>query len=216
MKDKENDENITCLIAGNLDYSSNKEITINEGIVSGEVNYTKYSVPSSILSNIGDCLIKIISSLIFVIVLYLLMKKLLPNFTEKLSKFTVKKLLVSLGIGLAVLIIVPILAVLLLITKVAAILGVLLILIYILLIISSIPLFTISIAKFIKSKMTKSSISAFVILIILTIVLAIIEYIPYFGFIFELIFSITAFGNLLISFKKEKEKQIDEMVDSQE
>lgn len=93
-------EGIDTSIYGNLHYSSEKEITIPEGAVAGEVKYTigkaeEASLASIILSYVSD----LITTLFFTFVVTLAFLWLTPNFVKRVGNMGVGKSFASLGIG---------------------------------------------------------------------------------------------------------------------
>ena len=127
----------------------------------------------------------------------------MPNFLENLPKIKFTKILICFGIGIATIILVPIISLLLLITQIGSLLGLLLMIIYILLLMIAKPIFIITISKMINNKF--SSIKLYITILITTIVFSLINLIPYLGFIVSLIVIATGFGiivkNLLPSKK---------------
>lgn len=174
------------------------------GVVIGEVNFKKYSSTSVVFEKIGSLLINILTSITCVIVFYLLFKKFKPACLEKMTKIETRKILLSLGIGFACLIAIPLLCVLMFILKITAILGVILLLLYLLLIIISVPTLLITISEFIKSKLSNNLFNSFVCLICVTIIFSLIKLIPYVGFGIYLLFIATGIGNLILNLKKDK------------
>lgn len=88
-------------IGGNLEYSSEKEITVPEGTVLGEVKFNQETTTStpkshSILSYVVDLL----KTLLFTFVIVLLLLWLTPKFVKNIGNTGVNKALASLGIGL--------------------------------------------------------------------------------------------------------------------
>lgn len=115
-------EDAGTLIYGNLNYSSNSEIAIPEGIVTGEVKYTQEdailedTVGETILSYVIDLL----QTLLLTFVVTLLLIWLTPKFVERVGKMSVAKSFVSLGIGFATPVALIIVSVLLLISSIGA------------------------------------------------------------------------------------------------
>ncbi len=202
----DNGQNLTCKISGNLSYSSKYQIEIPDGIVSGETNYSNYKITSykTILSNILNYILDLITSLICIYVLYLLISKFAPKYLDKLSNISFLSLLKLFGIGLGFLILIPIISVLLFISSVGSILRVILVLIYIILIIVAKPIFIISIAKFVTNKV-QNKFNTYLCILIITIILSLISLIPYLGFIISIIINPIGFGMIaknLITRKK--------------
>lgn len=192
FKNEENEENINCKIFGNFNYTSKNEIEIPKDIVIGNSNFTKYS--SNHMESLGNFLVSLLCTLVYVFIVYLIIKKFMPNFFSKLSNITPKKMLINLAIGLGILILVPIICILLFITSIGAILGVILALIYAILLLIATPIFAILITEFIK-KTIKLSINDFVLLIIITIVLQLLFKIPFVGSILSFLATLVAIGS---------------------
>jgi len=192
----ENGKNLYCLISGNLNYSTTNEIQIEDKIVSGTINYRKYKSSNNLLSNILNISLELLTSLIFVIIIYFILSKVTPNFIENLSEFNFSGIFKYLGISLLVLIIVPILSVLLLITRIGSLLGILLAIIYVLLLIIAKPIFVITISKIINNKF--ASINTYIAIIITSILLSLISLIPFAG---SIIFLLILFAGLVLTLK---------------
>lgn len=196
------DKNITCKILGNLDYSSNKELQIPDGIISGNINYSKYKTSSNLLSNIGDFILNLLATLAYVLVIYFIINKFVPKYKEKLSNLSIRDVLIALGIGSGILVLVPITVILLFITNVGSLLGLLLLAIYILLLILSKSIFVISTASLIKNKDSdKALLTDIIKLSLITLVLTLINLIPYFGVIISMLVSIIGLGIIVKSIK---------------
>lgn len=198
IKNTDNEKNLTCKISGNLSYSSNKELDIQEGIVSKEIKYSNYvdTEQNNTFSNIWNYVLSLITSLVCVYIIYLLISKFAPKYLDKISNISGLNLLKSLGIGLALLILIPIVSILLFITQVGSILGIILLLIYIILLIIAKPLFIISIATFAKSKFTKG-LNIYLYILFTTVALSIISLIPYIGFIISMLVFLIGLGMLV-------------------
>lgn len=192
FKNEENEENINCKILGNFNYTSNNEIEISKDIVVGNSNFTKYS--SNHTKNLSNFLVSLLSTLVYVFVAYLIIKKFMPKFFNKLSNITPKKMLTNLAIGLGILILIPIICILLFITNIGAILGIILALLYVILLLITTPIFAILITEFIK-KSIKLNINDFVLLLIITIVLQLLFKIPFVGSILSFLATLVAIGS---------------------
>lgn len=193
FKNEENGESIDCKILGDFNYTSKNEIEISKDIVLGNSNFTKYT-SSNHLKNVGSLFISLLSIVVYVLVVYLIIKKFMPNFFNKLSNITSKKMLINLAIGLGILVLVPIVCILLFITSIGATLGVILALIYAILLLIATPIFAILIAEFIK-KCIKLNINDFVLLLLITIVLQLLFKIPFVGSILSFLATLVAIGS---------------------
>ncbi len=195
FKSNDDDTDLTCVIAGNLSYSSKQEIEIPDEIVLGQTTYSKYinNSTNSIFKNIVNFVISLITVLLVVYCLYLLISKLAPKYLNKIADISALALLKYFGIGLAFIILIPIVTVLLLISRIGTILGLLLLFIYIIFIIIAKPIFIISISACIKNKL-QNKLSIYLYILAVTIVLSIIELIPYVGLLITLIINTIGFG----------------------
>ena len=195
LQNKDNDKDITCKISGNLLYSSKGELEIPNGIVSGEVNYSKYSSTSSksVLSNVWNFVLELATLLVCVYIIYLLISKFAPKYLDKISNLSVKGLLKYLGIGVLFLILVPIISFLLLLSNIGSTLGIILILIYITLLLIAKSIFIISIATFAKNKLN-NNINSYLYILAIAVILSLINLIPYLGFIISLLTKLVGFG----------------------
>lgn len=204
FKSEEAGENIDCKISGDFNYTSKKEIEVSKDIVVGATNFKEYTAPSSSpLRSISKFLINILCSLIYIIVVYWIIKKLMPNFFTKLSSVTTKNMLINLAIGLGILVLTPIACILLLITGIGSTLGVVLALLYVVLLLIATPIFTILITEHIK-KAKSLNINSFVLLIIVSVILQLLFKIPFVGSILSFLATLTAIGNTCVLALKKK------------
>lgn len=195
FRNNDGDTDLICKISGNLSYSSKEELEIPEGIISGVVNYSNYNnIPfKSILSDIWNYASSLIILIVCVYVIYLLISKFVPKYLDKISNISALELLKYFGIGLAFMILLPIVALLLFVSRIGIILGLLLLLIYIIFAVIAKQIFIISIATFMKNKL-QNKISIYLYILAVIIILSIIELIPYLGFVISLIVELIGFG----------------------
>lgn len=195
VDDNKKDNN--CKIYGDLEYSSSKEIQLEENkIVSGNINYSEYKKPNNLFSSLCNYIINLITSLVYIIALYVLINKFAPNYINKLSDIKVSKLFIYIGIGLGILILVPILILLLFISNIGALLGILLAILYVLILLIAKPMFVISIADLIKTKKFNNA-KNIVIIICISIIISLIELIPYVGSLISLLVMLSGLGILV-------------------
>ena len=187
-----NEKSVNCKIYGNLNYSSNKEIQIEDKIVLGSINYSEYKEEesNSFLSSLWSYLVKLITSLVYVILIYLFITKFMPKYIDKLS---FSKVFSSIGIGLGTLILVPILVILLLITRIGSLVGLLLVILYVLMLLIAKPIFVISLAKLIKDKKF-NNVKGIILVAAITVILSLIGLIPFVGFIISLLVMLCGLG----------------------
>lgn len=193
-----NGKSVNCKIYGDLNYSSNKEIQIEDKIILGTVNYSEYKEESNnFLSSLWSYLLKLITSLVYVILMYLFISKFMPKYIDKLSSF---KIFSSIVLGIGILILVPILAILLFMTHIGSLLGLLLAILYVLMLLIAKPIFIISVTNLIKNKKF-NNVKGIFLVVALTIVLSLIDLIPFVGFIISLLVMLCGLGIFLKSLK---------------
>lgn len=190
----DNGKNINCKIYGNLEYSSNEELQLEENkIVSGNINYSEYKESNNLFSSLCNYIINLITSLVYIIVLYVLIHKFAPNYINKLSDIKVSKFFICMGIGFGILILVPVLVLLLFISNIGALLGILLAILYVLMLLIAKPIFVISVANLIKNKKFNNA-KNIVIIICISIIISLIELIPYVGSLISLLVMLSGLG----------------------
>ena len=194
-----NEKSVNCKIYGNLNYSSNKEIQIEDKIILGTVNYSEYKEEksNSFLSSLWSYLLKLITSLVYIALIYIIMSKFMPKYIDKLS---FSKVLSSIGIGLGILILVPILVILLLITRIGSLVGLLLVILYVLMLLIAKPIFVVSLAKLIKDKKF-NNVKGIILVAAITVILSLIGLIPFVGFIISLLVMLCGLGIFFKSLK---------------
>lgn len=197
------------IIKGNLNYSSNTEVALEEGVVSGNVNFTKIEENTRSIGDIvWDVVSSLISALIFSLIIVLLFIWFAPNFKDRAYEIVSKKSLKALGIGLLLFFggILASLILLLFTYGFGSAVGVFLIALIILAYVVSNTIFSISIGELITKKINSEKTSIFVLFTLL-IVLAInlIGYIPYIGSPVKFITSMIGLGIICISAYKRKD-----------
>lgn len=193
-----NDKNITCKIYGDLNYSSNTELQLEDNLVAGNVKHSEYKSSNNFLSKLWEYILKLIKTLIYVVLIFIVMSKFMPKYIDKLS---FSKVLSSIGIGLGILILVPILVILLLITRIGSLVGLLLVILYVLMLLIAKPIFIISLAKLIKDKKF-NNVKGIILVAAITIVLSLIGLIPFVGFIISLLVMLCGLGIFFKSLTK--------------
>lgn len=205
FKNKDNDnKTLTCKITNNLNYSSNKELQIQEGIVQGNTNYSKYvSNSNDLLAKFGEYMLGLLTIIVYVFAIYFIIKKFVPNYMDKVSNLSISNTLIALGLGLGILVLIPIASILLFITRIGSLLGLLFLALYMLCLIIAKPIFIISIATFIKNKVS-TDINIYVYLTLVTIALSLINLIPFVGFIVSVLVMLLGLGFLVKSLTVKK------------
>lgn len=210
-----------AVIYGNLRYTANNEAEIPEGVITENGSVT-YTIPkpstlneSSNTETVSNLLISFLTCIVTVLVIFALIKKLAPNFAEKLSntKISFIKLLKAFGIGLLSIVVVTILFILLTMSVIGMKLAFILLLIYVTLCLIASPILSIVIANILKPILKIEKTSMFYLIVILvSVVLHGLTLIPFVGGILGFIIKMIAIGLLLDMFLPHKELTDEEKV----
>lgn len=201
-------ENAKEVIKGDLNYSSYNEVELDEGIVSGDVNFTKIDEN---VQSIGDIILNVIYStvlaLIFSAAIILVSLWFAPKFKDRAAEIVEKKNLTAFGLGLLVLLsgILTALILLLFTYGFGASIGVFLIAIVVMAYIASSTVFCMSIGALIAKKIKSEKVGIYVLFALLVVLaLNLIGYIPYIGGPIKFIASMVGLGILCINaYKRE-------------
>lgn len=196
------------MISGDLNYSSDKELSIQEGTVNGSTNYTPMAKAGN--NTVSTYLLSLGAFIATSILVWLICLWLAPKFLNNVSdSLTSKKILPVIGLGILTPIAVSIACIILLILGVTAGVGLLLLsLLFIIIGISS-AIFTIAINKLVCAKLKiDKTIGFFGMLIATSAVIWAVELIPYVGSIVGLIAVIIGLG-LVVSKLVLKDKKTD-------
>ena len=214
----ENDETTTNSkgsINGNLNYSASEEISIPDGVVSGETNYTKTNTSTNSF-NLQDALISLVTMIATIVIIWFVCLWLAPKFLDNATQLITKKILPVIGFGILTPIVVTIVSVIAFIIGITAKIGLLALIMLFLLILIGSPIFVITINNVIcnKLKIDKKA-KIFGMLIVSSILLWLIELIPYVGSIIGFIVGIIGLGIVTISlFKRNKIKETNKSEDT--
>ena len=196
-----------ALIYGNLNYISPSEITVPDGVVEGEINYTAIENTNKEVSTttmIFDYLISLVKCLVYTFVVFFLMLWLTPKFAKKSASFVSGKMGIGLAIGIVSAIAAVIISLLLLASVVATPVAFAFITGYGLL--ASFGLAVVSICfahKFAKNGSLGKKLG---MLAIVTIIIWALTQIPYIGGYIWILVTCTGLGTLLYySFTKHKD-----------
>lgn len=204
------DQNNNGIIYGDLNYTSNSEISIPENVVSGSVNYsnTKSLENKSVGSIIADYILDLGEFLVFVLIIWLICLVLAPKFLTNTNKYVGKKTLRILGYGLLSLIVIPIACIILILLQLTSVFSLFLLALYILAIVISKSLFTITANNYVcsKLKINKNS-GIFGMLIVSGIVIWVITQIPYIGTLISFVITVLGLGILVASMLPKKSKE---------
>lgn len=205
------DETITSkgIIKGNLNYSSNQELSIPEGSVEGTTNF-KEIVKSS--PNIQSYLLSLGGFLTTVAILWLLCLWITPKFLQNTDTLLTKKTLPVIGYGVLTPIVVIISFVILVLIGITSNIGLLALALLFLLIAISSATFAITVNNIICNKLkVEKNVQKLGLLLVTAAVLWLINLIPYVGGWISFATSILGLGILVKSIiPAKKGKNIDD------
>ena len=203
FKEKPNSEETPSVasygsIQGNLNYSSDTEISIPDGYVSGEINFSQLQNNTFDISNYIYSLGAILVSAIIIWLIGLwISPKLLHNTSHSI---TLRKALQIIGLGIIVPIVIALLSVIILLIPITSQLTILLLCILAILFFISTSVAMININTMICNKLKiTQNLYKLGFLIIITIIYWLFTLIPYVGTIISLIASIWGIGNISYS-----------------
>ena len=197
------------VIKGDLNYSSYNEVELDEGVVSGEVNFKQFE---NSVQSIGTIVLNIVYSavvsLVFSVAIILVSLWFAPKFKDRAAEIVEKKNLTAFGLGLLVLLsgILTALILLLFTYGFGASIGVFLIAIVVMAYIASSTVFCMSIGALIAKKIKSEKVGIYVLFALLVVLaLNLIGYIPYIGGPIKFIASMVGLGILCINAYKRKD-----------
>ena len=203
FKEKPNSEDTPSVasygsIQGNLNYSSDTEISIPDGYVSGEINFSQLQNNTFDISNYIYSLGAILVSAIIIWLIGLwISPKLLHNTSHSI---TLRKALQIIGLGIIVPIVIALLSVIILLIPITSQLTILLLCILAILFFISTSVAMININTMICNKLKiTQNLYKLGFLIIITIIYWLFTLIPYVGTIISLIAIIWGIGNISYS-----------------
>lgn len=209
------DETNNGIIYGNLNYTSDSQISIPENVVKGKVDYTPtpVSVEISVQEIITNFILHLGEFIVFVLIIWLACLLFAPKFLENASSYVGKKSLSILGYGLLTLLVVPIACIILILLQLTANVSLLLLALYILAIVISKSLFTITVNSYICSKLNiNKNIGILGMLIISAFVVGLLTTLPYVGGILSFVITVLGLGILIFSILPKKVRNNTEKV----
>lgn len=197
------------MINGNLKYTSSNEITIPEGVVTGETNYTQATNNTS--RTIQSYLISLGTIIATAILVWLICLWLAPKFVKKSNLIDKKSILPEIGLGILTPIVLLIVSIVLILLGITSSFGLLLLAISFILMGLSTSIFIIAINNLICNKLKiQKNIGNFGMLIVTAAVLWLIGLIPVVGSIVGIIAIIIGLGILVYYLIKKEKPNKDE------
>lgn len=208
---KENAEEASssAAINGNLNYSAKEEISIPEGVVSGETTFEQQNTLEE--NSIQDAFVKLGTYVITAVVIWLLCLWLAPKFLKNnTSLLTTKKILPVIGLGVLTPIVLFTLAILFFVLGITVTLGFFLLLVFFGIIIISNAVFIITFNNVLCNKLKiEKTMGILGMLIATSVVLWLVGLIPFVGFALGLIVSVLGMG-IVVSSLVLREKEVKE------
>lgn len=198
-----------AVINGNLSYSSKNEISIPEGIVSGETTFEPHITFHQ--KTIPEYFMNLGTFVTTVMIIWLLCLWIAPQFLKNNTSFlTTKKVLPVIGFGILTPIVIVLLTILSFILGITSTISILCMLILFVLLVISSSMFVITLNTMICNKLKiEKNIGIFGLLVLCSIVLWLIGLIPYVGSIINGIVILFGIG-ITISSLLLKEKDVQE------
>lgn len=198
--DFKNDDTEKCIINGDLNYSTETELSVPNGIVTGEIKSSKFVEMEDDENTFSNAMFNFLVILIYIFVVVLLSKLIAPKVLEKTFKLNLKNVLINFVIGLASLAVITFAFLLLLVTGAGVALAFFLVIAYLFLLGFALPYLFYNISNMINLK-----VHLYVKLLIVTSVYYIISLIPFVGSYFVFITLFVGVGKILLElFKKKK------------
>lgn len=195
------------LIDRDFNYSSIQEVTIPDGIISGDVNFSQITTEETTKTTFFDYVSTFFMVILYATIVIILTTHFAPNFVNKATYSIRKNPFKSLLIGILAFILVPLASILLLIpfSGVLAFVTLALIAIYILVISITISILSMAIANYISNKSQKRTNSKFILISILIVALIwLLQQIPIVGLFVSILTIVLGLGIFVHSMFNQK------------
>jgi len=191
-------------VMGNLDYSSNKEISVPEGSVEGKVKFET----AKQINITPNYFLSVLYFVILAIAVWILLKWLAPKFLEKADTLLTNKILKTIGFGLLGLVVFPIVAALLIIAIITSNVGLLLLSVFLTLVSVSQAVFVIALNNVLCKKFNfEGTLKTFLLLVVTSIVAKVLAIIPFVGAILSIAYVLLGMGIIVRSLISKKDKE---------
>lgn len=197
-----------ALIGGNLEYSSQSELNIPEGIVTGEVKYNAATIKEEpVAEKVFSYIFDAIGILIYTFVVILLALWLAPKFVNRVTSMSTKKACVCLGIGIVAPIVIIIALFILLISTICFNVALATTLLFIVVCMSGTAFASIYFGSlFTKLVKWDGKVKFVLATLIAALIIWLISKIPYIGGFFGFLISLFGIGILLVNIVYRKEE----------
>lgn len=207
-------EDAGTIIYGNLDFSTNSQINVPEGVVTGEIidNSTTTKTEKSIFTVILSYMADLIRTLLFTFVIIIILLWLTPKFIERVESMNVAKSFISLGIGFLTPFALIIVGLLLIISSIGISIFICGMFAFIVLAYIGFAITSIFFGKlFAKLLKLEGKIKFILLTLAISAILWLICQIPILGVIFSFIISIFGIGTTLVNMVWRKENTTNEI-----
>lgn len=216
------DETSALFVGGDFNYTSGKEVEgLNDIVTYGEVHFKleeETTVEISLADKIEDYAFSAVTSIIYVLVVYFVLKLISPRFTEAVSKDLKEKSIIAFVVGLvtwAIIFIAIIMSIVILFTTVGVPISIIAWLAITIIIYISSAVFSISISGIVKDKIEAvkdNKVLEICVLMLIALCVWILQKLPYIGGLFSFIILTTGIGLIIrnIIAKKEIEKTTEQ------
>lgn len=216
------DETTSLLVGGDFNYTSGKEIEGLQDIVTyGEINFKleeQTTVEISLAEKIKDYAFSAVTSIIYALVIYFVLKLLSPRFTEAITKDVKQKSIIAFAVGLvtwAIIFISFIISIMLLFTVIGMPISIIAWFIITIIIYISSAVFSISITGILKDKIEavkNNKVLEICLLIVVALCVWILQKLPYIGGLCNFVIITTGIGLIIknIIAKKEIEETTEQ------
>ncbi|MCI8961522.1 MAG: hypothetical protein HFJ18_01170 [Clostridia bacterium] len=218
------DENSSLFAGGDFNYTSGKEVEGLQDVVTyGEIHFKlakETSVEITLAEKIKDYAFSAVTSIIYALVIYFVLKLLSPRFTEAITKDLKEKSIIAFVVGLitwAIIFIAIIMSIMLLFTAIGSPISIIAWLIMTIIIYISSAVFSISITGIFKDKIEAvktNKVLEVCLLMLIALCVWILQKLPYIGGLCNFIILTTGIGLIIrnIIAKKEIEKTTEQPV----
>ena len=194
-----NENNANCIIRGNLNYGTQDDTQIPDGVVSGQVSTFEFEERTNNEYSIASLTLKFFTLLVYVFLTVFLSKLLAPKAIEKISEFKFTNIIISLGVGFISLFAAMLIFMLLAFSIIGIPLAFVFILGYLFVLGLALPLVAHNIANALKFKL-----NIYVKLLIITVIIYLLSLIPLVGSIVIFVLLLTGAGQILVELIKRK------------
>lgn len=218
------DETTALLVGGDFNYTSGREIEgLKDVVTYGEINFKleeENSVEISLADKIKNYAFDAVTTIIYALAIYFVLKLISPRFTEAVTKDLKEKSIIAFVVGLvtwAIIFIAFIISIMLLFTTIGVPITIIAWLAMTIIIYISSAVFSISITGIAKEKIEaikENKLLEICLLMLVALCVWILQKLPYIGGLFSFIILTTGIGLIIRNIipKKETEKTIEKPI----